>query len=516
MKFNQVLLFIIGGVLGSRTHSTSWKIGQPVNTTSGLIIGGAASNGSRVSGYFGIPYAKPPVGDLRFAPPEKFEGNGTITATSFGADCPISSSFGMGLVEPNYINSNITLVGMALVPILEQAGDTFSEDCLTLNVWTKPQVGEERKAVMIWIVGGGWTTGATNNVYGDDGEHIVDHEDVVVVSMNYRLNIFGFPGIPDQPTNLAVLDQRLAIEWVRDNIEAFGGDPSRITLFGQSAGAEAIDFYSYAWTADPIVSGMIMQSGTTSLGGAFPRELAAVYWYNVTSTLGCGDSTSNTTLVLECMRRQPTEAIQKAIPLRNVAGGSAAFWPTVDETVVFSNYPTLAAEGKFIKVPLLIGNTDNEAGFFKAIGTVFGLYEPEEFWNNYNLDQFVCPSAARANASSAANLPTWRYRYFGSFPDLQIQTNPDSGAYHASELPLLFDSLPPSGVPGIPPSTNVEILWGNYMRSAWAEFARDCNGGLEKLGWPKWNPEKPTLIRLGYGNNTGPNQASPETYDLCG
>jgi cholinesterase len=91
----------------------------------------------------------------------------------------------MGLVEPNYINSNITLVGMALVPILEQAGDTFSEDCLTLNVWTKPQVGEERKAVMIWIVGGGWTTGATNNVYGDDGEHIVDQEDVVVVSMKY-------------------------------------------------------------------------------------------------------------------------------------------------------------------------------------------------------------------------------------------------------------------------------------------------------------------------------------------
>ena len=71
--------------------------------------------------------------------------------------------------------------GMAM----EQAGDTFSEDCLTLNVWTKPQVGEEKKAVMIWIVGGGWTTGATNNVYGDDGEHIVDQEDVIVVSMKY-------------------------------------------------------------------------------------------------------------------------------------------------------------------------------------------------------------------------------------------------------------------------------------------------------------------------------------------
>jgi hypothetical protein len=83
MKFNQFVLFVIGGVLGSRSHSTSWKIGQPVNTTSGLVIGGAASSGSQVSGYFGIPYAKPPVGDLRFASPEKFEGSGTINATSF-------------------------------------------------------------------------------------------------------------------------------------------------------------------------------------------------------------------------------------------------------------------------------------------------------------------------------------------------------------------------------------------------------------------------------------------------
>src|ERR1700738_4679143 len=88
-------------------------------------------------------------------------------------------------MQPNYTNANLTTVGMALVPFLEQEGDTFSEDCLTLNVWTKPQAGEKKKAVMIWIVGGGWTTGATNNIYGMDGEHIVDQEDVIVVSMKY-------------------------------------------------------------------------------------------------------------------------------------------------------------------------------------------------------------------------------------------------------------------------------------------------------------------------------------------
>jgi len=257
-----------------------------------------------------------------------------------------------------------------------------------------------------------------------------------------------------------------------------------------------------------------MQSGTTSLG-AYPKEYSAMSWYNVTSTLGCGDSTSNSNLVLECMRRQTTEAIQKAIPLELVAGGAAAFWPTVDESVVFSDYPTLAAEGKSIKVPLLIGNTDNEAGFFKAIGTIFGIHESESFWDEFNFGTFVCPSALRANFSIAAHQPTWRYRYFGSFADLQIQTDPDSGAYHSSELSLLFDNLPPPGFQGIPPPTDVEIQWGNYMRGAWAAFAKDPERGLDTLGWPRWEPGKASLIRLGYGNCTGPNEALSQLYDRC-
>ena len=88
------------------------------------------------------------------------------------------------MTKPDYAKANLTLVGeYALVPFLEQQGDTFSEDCLTLNVWTRPQVGEMKKAVMIWIVGGGWTTGTTNDVYGNNGEHLVDQEDVIVVSM---------------------------------------------------------------------------------------------------------------------------------------------------------------------------------------------------------------------------------------------------------------------------------------------------------------------------------------------
>jgi carboxylesterase type B len=120
---------------------------------------------------------------------------------------------------------------------------------------------------------------------------------------SYCLNIFGFPGIPDHPNNQALLYQRLAIEWVRDNIASFGGNPSRIILFGQSAGAEPIDLYSYAWTADPIVKGLILQCGTIGLG-AYPKEYTEASWSNVASTLDCGDSPSISNSVLQCMRLQ--------------------------------------------------------------------------------------------------------------------------------------------------------------------------------------------------------------------
>jgi carboxylesterase type B len=114
-----------------------------------------------------------------------------------------------------------------------------------------------------------------------------------------------------------------------------------------------------------------------------------------------------------------------------------------------------------------------------------------------------------------ADLPTWRYRYFGSFPNLQIQYHPDSGAYHGSEVNVLFGTFPPAGIPGIPDPTEAEYRWGDYMRAAWAAFAKDPERGLDVLGWPRWDPAKPTLLRLGYGNCTGPHVDSPSLYDLC-
>ena len=161
-----------------------------------------------------------------------------------GFSCPAGSQ-----VSPDFSAiqaANVTSAGLQILASLGQIGDNFSEDCLTLNVWTKPQVGESKKAVLVWIYGGGFTTGNSDNV-AYNGQYIAQDEDVVLVSFNYRLNVFGFPGTPNATQNLGLLDQRLAIEWVRDNIEKFGGDAERITIFGQSAGSASVDYHTFAW-----------------------------------------------------------------------------------------------------------------------------------------------------------------------------------------------------------------------------------------------------------------------------
>lgn len=333
---------------------------------------------------------------------------------------------------------------------------------------------------------------------------------------SYRVTIFGFPGNPEGPLNPGLLDQRLAVEWVRDNIEAFGGDTERINLFGQSAGGASVDYYSYAWTKDPIVAGLVSESGTVNGLGQYQQSDTAQSWFNVSSTLGCGDSTSNTEAVIACMRTMNFTSILAAIPPpTGSAIGSSYFGPTIDDVVVFSDYPARSAAGNFIKKPLLLGNNDYEAGLFVAIALFSNQTYPVSFWDDFDLSVFSCPSAVRANISVANRVPTWRYRWFGAFPNTRLTIFPDSGAWHASELPVLLGN--PIAGPGIPPSTDAEIDIGDYVRGAWAAFAKDPTDGLRSYrgGWPVYNPMDKTLIRLAYENKTGTNLAFPLLYDAA-
>jgi carboxylesterase type B len=200
--------------LPSKSAET-WTIGQQVKTTSGLISGQASSWQKETSEYLGIPYAQPPIKSLRFAPPLPYTSDKAFQAVKFSPSCP-------GNVHANGTIPYDT-VANTMKGILGQAGDVFGEDCLTLNVWTKPQTGEKGKAVMVWIYGGGFNSGNSDSP-AYNGARLAQDEDVIVVSINYRIHAFGFPAagfLKDK--NPGLLDQRMGLEWVRDNIAAFGG-----------------------------------------------------------------------------------------------------------------------------------------------------------------------------------------------------------------------------------------------------------------------------------------------------
>lgn len=327
---------------------------------------------------------------------------------------------------------------------------------------------------------------------------------------SYRINIFGFPGLAGS-NNLGLLDQRLAVEWVRDNIAAFNGDPSRITIFGESAGGGSVDFYSYAWTSDPIVAGFIAQSGTVEVVPPNNASTSEALWFNASSLLGCGDASSNATEVLRCMRTKDVNDIATVI------SGLPNFIPTIDEEVVFSDYLTRSLAGNFIKKPMLIGHNDNEASMVRVVAALKGITLTDSYLDAFNLKTFFCPAAVRANVSVFNDVPVWRYRYFGDFQNMKLSTTLATGAYHGAEVNILFDTVPAGN--DIPASTPEELDFATYMRGAWSSFAKDPVKGLNSYrgGWPEFDPTKETLIRLAFINNTGVNLARPIDYDAaCG
>ncbi|KAF2499004.1 alpha/beta-hydrolase [Lophium mytilinum] len=507
MKINGLVAIIS---LAGSTYASNYTVGQTVDTGSGSVVGHAAPIASAVSEYLGIPYAQPPVKNLRFAPPLAYTGNSTINASAFGPSCTVAKSNALSASNSS-TSLNLTAAGRIMAAEIGETGLnlTLSEDCLTMNVWTKPQTGDAKKAVLVWMYGGFYTIGSSAiPLY--NGQFIADQEDVVVVTINYRVNIWGFPSSPTLPQNVGLLDQRLALEWIRQNIAAFAGDPSRITLMGQSAGAGSADLYSYKWTEDPIVNAFIMESGTTEVVVPLNASTGAEQWFNVSASLGCGGADTEEAQVLACMRQVNSSALASSL-------GSNSFSPTIDNTLVFDNYTARAAAGDFIKKPLLIGNNNNEPSVFRLIALAKGEDLPDAYWQAVGLKTFDCPCAARANVSIFNKVPTWRYRFFGVFPDTNLTTNPDSGAYHGSEIPMIF-GVPPAGQ-GIANSSQQELALMSYMRGAWTTFAKDPVAGLSRYegGWPSYDPAQDTLIRLGFGEQTGTNVGLAGTYDApCG
>ncbi|KAH8649186.1 Alpha/Beta hydrolase protein [Xylariales sp. PMI_506] len=465
-----------------------------------------------VKKFLGIPYAEPPVGQLRFRPPQsKKPENYTLNATAYG-DCCIQYNSGSTTVFTEYL-------------LLDEipAGFPTSEDCLSLNVWTPTTHNDELLPVMLWIHGGGLTSSCSNTPWKDGAYIVKNHQDMIVVSINYRLNLFGFPNaaaLGDRNLNPGFLDQRKAIEWVYYNIEAFGGDPARITIFGQSSGSSAVGAYLYAWPDDPLISGYIQESGAIVLSTVKdPNHTNFTY---LADQVNCtqGDEYE----VFDCMQNVLAEDLIAVLNHYNSTangGKSFSFNPQADNETSFGNYSERGLLGRVAPIPGLFGNNDNEFAAlvsFPADPYTIGVNQTQVDYLDF-IDM-VCPLTEEVYTRQLGHnftVPVYHYRYFGVWDNI----NPFSwlGSYHSAELPMVFGTyaLPePAGSPFPNHSTTPEeVAVSTYMQAAWVAFAKDPANGLKNFdNWPTWTPGNGTngLVELGFNNQSGAVFSPSDSY----
>jgi para-nitrobenzyl esterase len=455
-----------------------------------------------VSVFRGVPYAQPPVGPRRFCPPVACEPwKGVRDARHVG---PIAYQFPTDLEE---------MQGRMDLP--------QSEDCLTLNIWT-PRPDGGCRPVMAWIHGGAYLNG-TGAAEWFDGTSFATRHDVVLVTINYRLAIFGYlhlAGLAPQEVgsgNCGLLDQIAALRWISENIASFGGDPGNVTVFGESAGAMSI--------------GVIL--GTPEAAGLFHRAiLQSGAAANVTTA---EDATAVTNAVMAALGLSPDEvgvARLRELPASEImaAYGAVAvshapdmtasrvvptFAPVVDGVVLPQEPLRAISQGASSSVPVMIGTNrdemeimrlldksiydfgDDEIGrralnlFGDLSGEALSLYRgpgaPENVWTAVDTDRtFLMPAIALAEAHEAAGGRTWLY----FFTWTTTAFGGRMGAVHTLEIPFVFNNFSLGASPeltGGPPADALAL--GERMHRTWAQFAR--YGDPTHAGIPAWTPYEP-------------------------
>ncbi|KAE8370821.1 Alpha/Beta hydrolase protein [Aspergillus caelatus] len=460
--------------------------GSVAQTSNGETFGHSLDKYPDVIEYLGIPYAAPPNCKLQMQRPEKY-------LSKMYNDCPYA--VGSTIDYPNKIPPFDKIVSA----FTSSNNNSHSEDCLTLNIWSKQAYNDTLKPVLVHFHGGRWTSGTTNTPFYH-GADFASAEDIIMITATYRMNIFGFPGVPGKQSNIGLLDQRKAVEWVRGNIQAFGGDPNRIVMSGQSCGGTAADYCAYLYRNDSVVAGLISHSGTADSFPANSPELSAQYWEEITSLMG----------------RQSAAALLTASGKVNppVASSAArtqhAFQPTVDNMTVLSDYGLLARTGRFAQLPYLARHNHNEAGFYKISAWSKGSTLPESEWQSLNKETFTCPTDDAVIARIRAGVRTWRFRYFADWNNTRLY--PTSGAYHGVELNMIFGNY--EAVTSISQSAH-QVQLQMKMQRAWAAFVADPHQGLEKLGCLRFSLDGTTLIALGERNSPGARFINSSLYDVA-
>lgn len=267
-------------------------------------------------------------------------------------------------------------------------------------------------------------------------------------------------------------------------------DPSRITLFGESAGAASIGIWPFAYQYDPIVKGLIMESGTEYLNGPISADTgnsSTALWQRLATAVGCSASTtSGQDSQIACIQNRPLANFSAA--LSSVSGGTR-FLPTPDNRILLNNteYTRRNEVGDFASIPTLLGTNNNEGTSLVTIygGGLAGIAD------TITNSSFTCP--ARKTAFSKANQtdasPVWQYRYFGTWPNITPQ-NSSLGAFHSSEIQVVFGTFE-NATAGPAQRRTSQI-----MQSAWVAFAHDPVAGLDNYGWPQYNATGNTLIEI--------------------
>jgi para-nitrobenzyl esterase len=489
-------------LLGLLLHPAA-AIQNPVRTDSGLLSGTDGAN-RQVTVFKGVPYAAPPVGQLRWrAPRPPIAWQGVRKADHFSNSC---MQAGNTLDE---INAAVKERRSPFSPEFYSWREPRSEDCLYLNVWTAAKSPTERLPVLVWLHGGGFMQGAGSlPIY--DGEGLAE-KGLVVVTINYRLGIFGFFTHPELTResdrqasgNYGLMDQIAALEWVRRNIAAFGGDPNNVTIDGQSAGAHSVNYL----VASPAAKGLF-QKAISQSGGMFAPCVPGAAGLSSGQTPRLKDL-EQTGLQFAQKMHAASLAELRAKPAAELLQAGAQFRPVIDGYVVPADLYTIFAEGRQNDVPTVAGwnsgdgtpfarnsqMPDTAAAYLQEAHTRFGALA-EQFLSIFPVtaDQDtlrVRPAIAR-DMMFAWQTRTWGrlqsktgkskiyLYYFDLIPpgrrDLAI-----FGAHHSAEIVYALNNLRTWDLPW----TETDRKLAAAMSSYWVNFARSGDPNSKTLAaWP--------------------------------
>ncbi|MDF7639645.1 carboxylesterase family protein [Lactobacillus sp. ESL0791] len=443
-------------------------------------VQGINSNG--VNKFLGIPFAKPPIGKRRFMPPEENDPwNGTYDATEF-KNSPMQLS----------LNESEEYPPEDMTPM--------SEDCLYLNVYTPENTAEKNLPVMVWFYGGHYTEG-TSMSSSCDGSNFSKNQNVIVVTFNYRLGIFGFmahqslKNSTKPATNAGVYDMLAALKWIHKNISYFGGDPNNVTLFGVSAGSSAINVLMTCPAANGLYHAVITQSGSPFNHDEWDVD-------EKQEQARCERYLKSVNITPEELLTAPTEKF-----LSNPEGyEEAQFCPYVDKTLIPDRLEQSFLKGNINDVPVIVGCTSDEA--FILLGpeekvtkewfdeTVHTKYPEDSDYIYYKYGPYLkqSPAYALGRFRSDNTIANMRYfatcltkcrksaTYFYIFKHVTPGKNPYYfGAYHASENPYHFQNLDSKYVN----YGNIDKKVSDTIAKYWATFAKNHIPGEKNM--PKWN-----------------------------